>query len=283
MTFIFDGQSLEDFGYIMLSDGDSQEENMAVSKMGYVNTKVPMSDVSHVVATSYEERLTRTILIVKNPCVFGDNLDLTNDDISEMSKWLCRKTYKWFRYYDEDDLTDEVWYKVMCTIDKKEMGDTVVGLIITITADAPYGYTKEIVNTWTFPDITDPWGHPDRTSSYTIDVHSDEEGYIYPDITITISPDQLSQDFTITNTYDGRQTKLGLVVSGDTFQFLGGDVQQLIPTFDSEAIYVRDISHMYNYKQPRLCNQYNNYANTFTVNCGCSVEMKYRGIRKVGL
>ena len=108
--FIFDGESLSSHGYVIASFGNT-DENSVASNMNYATIKAPLSDVSRLIGTGYEENYTRTISIIKDNCkVENSNLNLTNDDISEMTKWLCRKEYKWFRWESTEIEQDEVWY-----------------------------------------------------------------------------------------------------------------------------------------------------------------------------
>ena len=107
-----------------------------------------------------------------------------------------------------------------------------------------------------------------------MDVYSDDEGYIYPDIRINVKENGTLK---ITNTYENRVTQLNNCKAGETITIIGSDVKQIMS--DAE----HDLSHDFNYVFPRLCNMYRQSINKITVNLDCDIEIKYRGIRKAGM
>lgn len=262
MDFIFDGVALSDFGYVIAYDG-LRSENAVVSNLTYNTIKPALYDISRKVSHTYESNLTTTFIIIKNPCIYNNNLNMTNDEISELTKWLVRKQYKFFRYIDNEDITDEVWFKVQNTVEKVIEGNNVIGLSITVNANAPYGFTREVVDKWT-------------GTRREIIVHSDEEGYIYPDI--ILSPTSSNGNLIIINQYENRRTIIKNVKKNEVITMYGNGVNQ-IASSDGE----HELSQDFNYNFLRLCNQFGNYKNVITTNLQCNVEIRYRGIRKVGL
>lgn len=267
MDFIFDGERLSEKGYMMCYDGVDDEE-LSVSSMVYDTIKASLSDVVHKVSHTYDENYTRTFAIMKSPCIDQEYF-LTEDDISLMSKWLVRKQYKVFRYIDEnedeeeEDIPRPVWYKVQNTLSKINYGDNVIGLTVTVNANAPYGFADETTTTWS-------------DDSKTIAVVTDEEGYIYPDMEITCNA---AGNLTITNDREsGRITRINNVVADEVITITGGDIQQI-----TSSVSGHDLSVDFNYVFPRLCSRYNSYDNTITTNLSSDKELSYCGIRKVGL
>ena len=239
--FIFDGQALSDFGYIAIFE--NSEDVIEVSAMQYENIKGALSDISHRVSYNYEQNYTSTFLIIKSECENNeDELWMTHDDISEMTRWLARKQYKWFRFIDEED-DDEIWYKVQVKVSKEYIGDRVLGLQLTVTANAPYGFTREIKK-----KIQD--------SEFTINAISDEEGYIYPDMTIEMLA---NGDFELLNEYENRITKIANCVAGEVITISGGDNLQISSSVN------HDFTKDFNYVFPRLCNMYGDNNNIIDV------------------
>ena len=262
--FIFDGQELSGFGYIICDfDGASGTETHSVSEKSFTNIKSPLSSKSHVIATSDENDLNRTIQIMKSPCN-NENLDVTNDDLSELSRWLCRKEYKLFKWVDDKD-DDEIFYEVQIKLRKIELAGGRVGAELDITANAPHGFTRKIINKFSL----------NNANSKSITVFSDDEGYIYPNVIITIKEDG---NLELVNHYENRTTYVADCKSGEILTFIGGNVLQIISSDESH-----DLSACCNYKSPRFCVEYRNYVNTFTSNLSCDVVMEHKGIRKVGL
>lgn len=266
MDFIFDGERLSEKGYMMCYDGVDEEE-LSASSMVYNTIKASLSDVVHKVSHTYEENYTRTFAIMKSPCVDQEYF-LTEDDISLLSKWLVRKQYKVFRYIDisedeeEEDVPHPVWYKVQNTLSKIYYGDNVIGLTVTVNANAPYGFADTTTEVW-------------NTASKTITVATDEEGYIYPNFIITMAE---GGNLQLTNSRENRTTTINNVVSGEVITINGGDTQQI-----TSSVAAHDLSVDFNYLFPRLCAEYGNYSNTLATNLSCNITMTYNGVRKVGL
>ena len=242
MDFIFDGVALSDLGYVIAYDG-LVSENAVVSNMTYNTIKPALYDVSRKVGHLYDANLTTTFNIIKNPCIFTDTFYMNNDEISELTKWLVRKQYKYFRFVDEEDMTDEVWFRVQNTVEKIREGEYIIGLAITVNANAPYGFTREIIDSWT-------------GTSHDIIVHSDEEGYIYP--TITIIPHS-SGNLNLWNKSDveSRHSIIKNVVAGEIITMYGDGVQQITTSSSTH-----DLSSDFNYNFFRLCNEFGKYNNS---------------------
>lgn len=258
-NFVFDNILLSDFGYVVSHDGVLDEETV-VSGMQFTTVKGARSDISHKVATPYEENYHADVTITKSPCG-DDNLYLTNHDISEMANWLCRKEYKWFRWVD-DIGQDEIWYEVQINMDKQMYGNSVIGLVLHITANRPYGVTKEFKKNFAEED-------------FQVVVHSDEEGYIYPDITINVDDDGT---IALTNEYENRTMEIKNCTAGEIITIHGGDLLQITSSIDTH-----DLSKDFNYKFFRLCNMYARNKNNITLSGNATGTMTYRGIRKVGM
>ena len=264
MDFIFDGVALSDLGYVLAYDG-LVSENAVVSSMTYNTVKPALFDVSRKTSHIYESNLTTTFTIMKNPCLFGDTFYMNNDEISELTKWLVRKQYKYFRFVDDEDTSDEVWFKVQNTVEKVKEGDHVIGLSITVNANAPYGFTRVINVSWdAYKDVP-----------YDIIVRSDEEGYLFPD---TILIPQASGTLNVWNKHDSIHSIIKNVTAGEVITLYGNGVHQITSSNPDH-----DLSSDFNYNFFRLCNEYGNATNTIVTNMNCNITLSYRGIRKVGL
>ena len=257
--FIFDGKALSDFGYIAVME--NQEDTIPVSAMQYETIKSALSDISHRVAYNYENNYTSTLLIMKSSCEFDeDDLNMSNDDIAELTRWLARKQYKWFRYIDDED-DDEIWYQVQFVINKEFVRDQVIGLQLTINCNAPYGFTRE-------------YSYSTADSTLTINPNTDEEGYIYPTMVITCSGGTV----TITNGHTGEITEIENCSADEIITISGADIQQISSSDTSH-----DLSKDFNYRFPRVAVLYGDKQNDFILEGVANITASYRGIRKVGL
>lgn len=263
--FIFDGQTLSGFGYVICSFGSVGIETAPVSEMNYTSVQAAASDISRKATTSYAENLSKTIQIMKKNCTdTTDKYAITNDELSQLSKWLCRKDYKWFRWVDTKD-DDEIFYEVKIDLRQIHLSGNRVGLELAITANRPYGVTREIKS---IKDFTSDTPH-------TFGVYSDDEGYIYPDVVITLKE---SGDLSISNAFEDRITYIGGCTQGEVITIYGGDMLQI-----ESSRKEHNLGDTFNYKFPRLCCTYGNSNNSITASLDCRMELKYRGIRKVGI
>lgn len=262
--FMFDGQLLSGFGYMMCDFGKGTDETVVVSEMDYTDISSPLSDVSHKVATSYSSNYQKTIQLCKQFCDNQENDVLTNDDISTLSKWLCRKDYKWFKWVDDED-DDEIFYEVRITLSKVLIHGVCHGVELTIYANRPFAVTKPLTSIYSL----------DADSEFKINCYSEEEGFIYPDMTITMRG---SGDFTLTNSNENRTTSIDNVSSGEVITIDGSDILQITSSDDNHSL-----AADFNYKFPRMVNEYRNGINTFLCNLPCLIALTYRGVRKVGL
>ena len=281
--FSFDGTTLSEMGYMLCDFSGNTEETLEVSVMDYTDIKAPLSDKSHKVATSYPNNYSRTLQVCKMDCNNPDtDLILTDEDISAMARWLCKKEYKWFNWDKEEyyttiqgekvlDTNKVVYYKAHCKMSKIVFGGECHGLEITIETNAPYGFTKQysVTNTG---------------SSLTIDLRNicDEVGYIYP-IQVSMYSQNSSGTYGLRNTSDNnRMTSITNCTAGDNIYILCDDVQQIYTDSLAHYNFYRD----FNYIFPRLLTTTpNNYVITLngTPTSDISVQFDYRCIRKVGL
>ena len=165
-------------------------------------------------------------------------------------------------HYVENVSTSDVWYQGYWTVQKEYAGDSVIGLKITLHTNAPYGYSRIIK-------------HFSNETAFDINVNTDEEGYIYPTVTIQLAE---GGELHFINTTENRDMELKNCVAGETITIENGDVQQIGSTNTAH-----DWIHEFNYKYPRFVTSYGNLENHFTINKQADITLEYREIRKVGL
>lgn len=285
--FSFDGTTLSDKGYMLCDFSGNTEETIEVSMMDYAEIKAPLSDKSHKVATSYPNNYTRTLQICKIDCSGQDpNLTLSNSDISAITRWLCRKEYKWFHWiYDtEAENYDLIEYLVHCKVSKIVFGGECHGLEITLVTNAPYGFGAE--NTVS--------KNVSIGGSITIgpDIGLiDEECFIYPYMEVYF---KRAGNWTFTNTTSwtgqppfpdkNRKTVINNVSQYETIVIAGGDVLQ-IEAYDSSGETMHpNLYRDFNFVFPRICCTYTTGNNSFkSEGVNVRITYKYRPIRKVGL
>lgn len=253
-------------GYIIFYDSIIDETSV-VSNMEYATFKAAQSDISHKTSTSYQDNLSRVISICKSPCIY-DDLELTNIEISQLSRWLSRKQYKWFRWViPQTDM--DIWYQVMIKIDKIELGDKVIGLQLTITANRPYGVSRPIEHSI----------ECEADSEHIIFVNTDEEGYTYPDMSIELLE---GGNFELVNQREpNRVMKIDNCIIGEVITITGSDILQIETNKYQDR--KNELADDFNYLFFRLVYQDGDGENIIVPNLKCNINMSYRGIRKVGI
>lgn len=265
--FLFDGKELSSFGYMLCTFDSVNLETMPVSELTYHTIKAPLSNTTRKTSTSYDSNLSKTLTICKSTCNSNNIPSITADDLSELSNWLCRKEYKWFRLISDDtDGMDETCYEAQINLQKIMLGDRCIGVELMVQTNRPYGVTPEIIIK---SELNQETGN-----TMDISVYSDEEGYIYPNMTISLHE---TGTLEITNHFDGTATRIQDCTEGEIIHIYG-DILQI--ESDAES---HDIPNCFNYQFPRLCSTFEPSVNTFSFNLNCEVELKYRGIRKAGI
>lgn len=275
LDFEFDGEKASDYGLMVgtFNGSASVETVSSGADLSFQQIKPTNANHFNLYSSAYENPYTTTFQIVKNPCVH-DNVYFSSVEVSSIQRWLCRKYgYYKFKVYDEN-YRDIYW---LGTFSSKQinLGGQIVGLEVTLTTDAPYAYLDEISVQMDFSTSTN-----DCPASFDIYDVSDEEGYIYPNVKITMLED-VSDDkgLRLENSMSNKITVIKNCISGEIITIDGKN--QIIET--SSKLTSRQLSKNFNYFFPRIANTYKKNKNTFTCNHKCLITISYSPIRKIGL
>lgn len=258
--FIFDGEALSDYGYILCAfEGDSV--SWEGGDVTFTTIKPPNSDKQVFYTSSQENSLTTTCCICKNPCDHED-IDITQEDYSEIYRWLQRTDgYHWLQFIQED--FDDIYYNSMINPEPYFINGKTVGFYLNITTDSPYAYSKLIRKNFTLNDETDCCTYQD---------YSDKPGSTYIRTKITPLDDG---DIIIETGNDAYKntTEIRNVISGNSI------------ILDGESDYFSGIvnPNHFNFEFPIIVNTYKNRNNYFKKVNGvdCNIEIEYRYKRRV--
>ena len=105
MDFCFDGLYLSDFDCIIVNfNNDNRETSGGNTEYDFV--KAPGGDKFRFYGSQYNEPLSTTISIMKNPCLSDsiEDMNFNHNEERKITKWL-KKTdgYKWFKYAQSDE------------------------------------------------------------------------------------------------------------------------------------------------------------------------------------
>ena len=254
--FLFDGQRLSDMGYTIASI-DGSTESVSGGNIEFNSVKPANSDKYKFYGANYNEVLTWTFTIMKNPCLYNDEeLYITQADESQLAKWLIKTDgYRYIQFLQDD--YEDVVYQVYNNMTPVQICGRTVGFTITSTSNCGYGFTPEITKVFSINNGT----------NFKLNVYNDIRGVCYP--TFKITPSDL--EFTIKN--ETESTTKGLKILNHTM----GKKYYI----DSENEIIDGISSPddFNWHFIRLVDGENVISTdaTFDIN----IEMTYRETRKV--
>lgn len=265
--FTYNGISLKDKDYIVfdvddrssLGAIDSADSQLNFNHASFINGKF-----QPFTATTYDDQLTMELSIMKNPCTAdlvedGDGYVISETEMRELKRWLNSPTPQKLTVQD-DDYAGIYWLGSFNCEDITMAGDK-VGLKLTFTCANPFGFQDDVTVT----------GDVEENGTITIDDKSDELGYIYPRIVLTL---KAAGNLKLTNSFDGRMTEIDNCVNGETIT--------ITPTLQisTDKVAHNKIADDFNYRFLRISNNYNNKTNIITVSLPCSYTISYKPIAK---
>lgn len=263
-NFEYDGHYLSDFGFVVCSfDGASSYDVISAgSNITFNKVSVDKGRRYGLNGTTYEECITATFDICKDPCYGSDGI-ITSDEYRDIMRWLNRSRFLKFRMLHElDGSTDEFdretcYFYASFNIEKIKMYEKLYGLRLTMETNAPYGYALPLTYTFEFS------GPDDRQLLFDM---SDEIGVTYPDMKIkileggdiTIHNDMTDCDFIITDCV------------ADEVITITGNTMIIETSSDSH-----EIGSCFNFEFLSIGNTIDSRENHLTASLPCEVEITY--------
>ena len=271
-NFEYDGEKLSDYGLMICSFGDSGgvESVLSGADITFTQKKPSGSPYFNLYSAQYETMYSTTFQVCRNPCynIYEyDDMYLSMEEVSSVQRWLSRKEYHKFKIYQ--DYFNEIFWNATFTCKQINLGGYVLGLELTLYTDAPYAYRDEI-----------ELEYKCTSSSRTFDLYdiSDEIGFIYPDMEIELLQNGTGSGrlFMLSNSKDKYTFQINGCVSGEKLTI---DGRNLILSSNLRS----SLADSFNYRFPKIINEYRDNKNTFTSNINCNIRFKYSPIAKVGL
>lgn len=263
IDFEYDGQYLSDYGFIVCEFDASGgiSEASAYSDISFV--KVPRNNGSKfsLTNTKYAECLSAQIDICKNPDIYdNDEMKITIDEFREIVRWLSKKRFYPLRFVADDNdtaNTESCYYNASFNISKLTLGGVLYGIRLYMETDMPCGYGEKRVISWNAAQ---------DNLMKVIDYESDEMGYIYPDITITLKEDC---DFVISNESENCNSVVLNCSAGEVIT-MHGDTNIITSSYDKH-----DICNDFNYDFFRIGKDVGRTENVIVVSHPCDVVINY--------
>lgn len=258
--FTYDGISCDEYGVLA---GEFEQTTTGKTGIAHetnlITSRSSRNNEFNIISQAYSSSLNFEIQVF---CRDREETYITQDHERALKKWLLQRgQYKWFSIYDPRYAN--IHFKAnIHSPENIRVGD-VVGISFQISTSAPYGYSEEIEQELEFDNTT-------RTATFYVD--NDEDIWIYPDMEITMLSDG---DLEITNELDDNK---------HTFKIEGltvGEVITINGTLPSIHSSVSETNIYQNFSKYWL--RLGDGDNTLTVSNDCTIKLKYREIRKVGV
>lgn len=262
--FEFDGIRLSDKGFMICKFNGGGIDTVSNGSTITFNTVSSYGGMKHELTHSaYKEALTATFQICKHPCYnYGE--EITVEEMRDIMTWLNRKGFYKLKLIDDEYVG--IFFEASFNVSKIEADGKLIGFELKMETNRPFAQQEPVVVM--LKDL-------DGGDSGIIISESDEEGYIYPNMEITINS---SGDFELYNEFEDRTMRI--------FNCEAGEIITVdYPTITSSLGENRrsKIQNDFNWIFFRIATKFKDRNNNFTVSIPCSIEIKYTPIVKVGI
>lgn len=269
--FEFADKRLSDFGFIICHiNTDSGFRDVETgSDMTFNTVKNNYSSKQYVTSSSYENVYTTSFDIIKNPCdTGGKTVYCTVEEIRRLNIWLCRREYRKLKFINVVEGDYNLNYYGSFNTKQIMNGSNIVGLSLTFTSNAPYGFSDELELEY---EITSEYEH------FSLSGDNDELGFIYPKVSIYF-PNNCNE-FQLLNITTGTKLILRNCTADETI-VIDGELK-FIRTNEKE--HKETIYNDFNYEYLDIMVNEDYSVNTYEVSSPCKITITYSPIRKVGV
>lgn len=261
-NFLFGEHCLDEFGMVLCRfDSSGGFETVSDGCEITFNTVPVHNGKKHeLTSVQFETCLETTLWICKFSCK-GDIQEITAAEHRQLTKWLCRNSFKKLKILDENSI--DLYCEAIINVKKIELEGRLYGLELNIFTNRPYMLKEQktvVIN------------NKVKNGKHSINDESHEEGYIYPITEITMAQ---AGELKIHNAMENRDTVIKNCVSGEV-------ITMDYPVISS-SLSSHNIQNDFNWQFFRLANTYEESRNDLTISLPCTIKVKYSPIVKVGL
>lgn len=260
VDFEFDGLNLSDFGFALCHFDSEGLQTISSGAKIVFNTIPTLNGAKHeLTSVEYEDCLETTFQICKNQCGSND-FEISTDELRVLSKWLNRKGFHKFKILSDEYL--DIYFEASFNISKIEMNGKTYGLELEVKTNRPFALQepKKVV----IKNII-------QNGEKVIKDYSDVEGYIYPEVEITINE---SGNLTIYNDIEDRTTYIKNCIAGEVIKMNYPIIESSIPS--------HKIQDDFNWNFFRIANTFKNSVNKLTISLPCTIQVVYSPTAKIG-
>lgn len=191
--FILGNFRASDYGYTIgsFSYGGESEDDIGMS-LQTIEEFIGHNPVPVYLGQKYADKLKPQITLVKNPCVFYENLYFSENDCRGILRVLTGiRGYQWLKLISQQP-GEDLWYKArISSVSFQRMDGHVVGLILNMECDSCFAWSAEY-------NVTI---HAKAGQRFCIYNSTDDlNNYVYPVVSLRPASDGL---LSVTNLSDG--------------------------------------------------------------------------------
>lgn len=224
------------------------------------------SSIHSATSTSYDNVYTATFDIIKYNCDTDENIYMSSLEVRNIMKWLNRRDYHRLKFINEIADESNVHHDGSFNVKQLMIGDHILGLSLTFTSNAPYGFGDLVERKCMMLNSND------QVSVYG---DSDEYGIIYPKIEIKCFSDGTMQ-------IKNQTTETLLIIdrcSANEVITIDGEHRVIFSNDSSHTTLPNDFNYEY---LDILVDEYDN-ENVYSSTLPCELTISYLPIRKVGV
>ena len=272
---------LSDHGMMLASfDSSGESEDDTGISISTIEEFIGGNPTPKYLGDKYTDKIKPKITFVKDPCTHGVNMYFSEKECRNILRTLTGiRGYQWMKVVNDGN-EDDIWFRSkIVSISSKRVGSNIVGLILDMECDSPFGWSAE-----TLIDLNFEANKPIRIFSNTDDLYN----YIYPVVTITFSFEgDSTKDFTLENITDNRKSEIKNVRNGEKITI---DSKNEVITSEIDGV-KNDEDTTSPHIHKLLLNDFTNMnwirllpdANELVTNMNARITFRYRVPRKVVL
>lgn len=259
--FEYDGVTLSNFGFVICNFDYNGTETISNGSQITFNTVSMLNGAKHeLTSTTFENCLETVIQICKNPCSH-DSLEISVEELRRLSRWLNRKQFHKFKILNEEYL--DIYFEASFNVSQIVVGGKVCGLELEMRTNKPFALQEPIKFTLEHTDVSQEIHWRD---------FSDVEGFIYPEMKITVNE---AGNLDIYNAKEDRTTSIANCLTGETITMK----YPIIETDNKD----HKIQNDFNWVFFRLANNFKDSTNHVMISLPCKIEITYSPPVKVGI
>lgn len=259
--FEYDGSRLSDFNYTVCKFNSQGVQTISNGSQITFN-KIPIlnGEKYELTSTKYDSCLETTFQICKNLCG-SDDLEISVEELRLISKWLNRKEFHKFKILNDAYL--DIYFEASFNISRIEMDGKLYGLELKLQTNRPFALQepKKI----TIKNLI-------QDGKHIVKDYSDVEGYIYPEVEITINE---NGNLNIYNEIEDRNTFIANCVAGEV-------IKMNYPIIETSSS-VHKIQDDFNWNFFRIANTFEDSINKLTISLPCTMKIIYSPTVKLGV